>query len=557
MPPWEKYGGAATDSGGSAPWDRYKAAGATQAGGGPGAAPDTAAPQGDDATKAVTGRTQVPRPRGDDSNRGFVSGNLNIGIAGLLGLPADTGANVMNLGAAGAHAVRDNFRTSAQGPRVFNDPGAFNPPFQNPVGGSQWWENLGRRAGLITDAAQPQSVGGRYAAAVLQMAPSAMLARPSLQQLPRALAATTTSALAGQAGADTGGPEWAGPASMLPGGRKLLTPGEPLSTAPTISERATTERQARDFGKAKELGIPVPPRAMKADKPQQKIQDSINQDLRRPAGTEVNAETLNQYRSMHANDYAAVAKALPEVKATPTFQKAIKSLATEERKLRAEFPNSVKDVGLQQVFADFTKPTYTTEGAMAQVRRLRESAKNNLAGASATDDTKMMGLAQLKLANAMEDLIGENLKETGNAEMYGKWLAARTKIAKSYNVESALDPRTGKVDPGRLAALETDQPLSGALKKIAEVSRAFPEAAKHGKEDDALFTKRVSPMAITHPSAAIAHWGTRWHDPITMSSPYQHMRVDPASHLTPEQHQLLRYLAASQSANRGDIPTPP
>mgnify|MGYP001579843067 FL=1 len=66
-------------------------------------------------------------------------------------------------------------------------------------------------------------------------------------------------------------------------------------------------------------------------------------------------------------------------------------------------------------------------------------------------------------------------------------------------------------------------------------------------------------MAVMHPEAMAAHWLTRLSDPITTSAPYQRFMVDPRSHLTPEQEQMLRYLTAATASNRSqrELPAPP
>jgi len=409
---------------------------------------------------------------------------------------------------------------------------------------------------MINPSAEPQSPAGRYAAAGLQALPS-VFAGGGLQanQIPRALMGAATSGVAGQAAADIAGPEWGAVGAMLPGARGRVSPA-------SAGERATLARQGEAFGKARELGIPIPPRELKVDKAQQKIQDAVNKQLKLPEGTELSPETLDAYRKSHYDDYRAIIKepALNgQITSSPTFKAEIRKIATEERELRQQFPNSVKDTGLQQVLTDFVKPNYPVEGAMSQVQRLRESARNNLGSASATDDTRRLGLVQRRIANAMENLIGENVANVGKRELTANWQVARKAMAQAHDVESSLDPVTRKISTAKLSALQTEgQPLSGQLKKLSDVGGAFPGATKApDKYGDELFTKRGTPMAITHPEALGAHWMTRMWDPITTSGPAQKYMVDPRSRLTPEQEMRLRALLAGQRSNQGDIPAPP
>lgn len=506
-----------------------------------------AAPAGGDPSKAVTGRAQIPakrRPVAEDRGEAaFIGGNLSKGVANIAGLPVDTAANVLNLGSMGLDA-RDRMSRVPHG-----DPN-WQPPFQNPVGGSEWIQNLMRRGGMIGPGAEPQSAPGRYAAAALQAAPSALAGRPSIPQIPRAIAAAGASGLGAEAARDVAGDEYAGVGAMLPGAGKMQHKG--------AGERATQARQADRFGQARELGIPVPPRDLKVDKPQQKAQSAITKQLGLPEGTELSPEILKNFRGAHYDSYAGIINdpALQgQIQSTPKFQKTIRDLAIEERKLRTEFPNATKDTGLQQVLSDFVKPSYSTEGAMAQVQRLREGARNNLGSASATDDTRRLGLMQRRIANAMEDLIGENVQRIGKPELTKKWQESRQAIAQSHDVEAALEPG-GKINASRLAALQADgQPLSGQLKKLADVAGAFPTSVSARPKNEEFFTHKVTPMALQHPPAAMAHWSTRMWDPLTKSGPAQRFAVDPASRLTPQQQQMLHFLSAATASNR--IPTPP
>jgi hypothetical protein len=149
-------------------------------------------------------------------------------------------------------------------------------------------------------------------------------------------------------------------------------------------------------------------------------------------------------------------------------------------------------------------------------------------------------------------------KQQSPKEFLSKWREARTAIAKSYDVESSLDPTTRKVSGSRLSQLLTEgRPLTGGLKDLAEVGGEFPEAMKSPRDQD-YFTHRVTPMAMTHPEAAASHWATRLWDPITLSKIYQSAFVDPSKKLSPEQQRLLRFTAAAQQANRpGQIDAPP
>lgn len=502
----------------------------------------------------------APAPQPEGSTTDFIAGNLNKGIAMAAGAPVDTTQTLYNLGKAAVG-------TATGRPQDF-------PLVEGTPGGSQWFEEKLRNMGMIRPGADPQSKGGEYAARALQFGggammpmsrfqpgripspPSSMMARAtqplkdvSMYAAPR-LKAGATSGLLSQAGEDIAGPAGGMAGAMLPG----------MGGYKGSGERATAERQSERFGKAKDMGIPIPPREMKPDPQQQSLQDRVTQTLGVPRGTEIEGKMLDNLRKSHYDDYLAVIKepALGgKIVSTPNFRQTVQDMATRERRLRREFPDIAKDKEMQSALSNFTaRPEFTSEGAMRIVQRLRNMSSRNL-GVAGNDQSAQLGQIQKEMAGAMESLIEENLQRTGKPELMERFRKARTAIAMSHDVESALDPKTRKIDAGRLSSLMTEgKPLSGGLKDIGEVAGQFPGAMKTKPEGD-MFTQRMSTSALRHPAAAAAHAATRMTDPITTSAPYQALFVDPATKLKPEQQQALRLLFTIEAGQQGQIARPP
>lgn len=487
---------------------------------------------------------------------GFVGGNLAKGVANIAGLPVDAARNLANLGIAG-------YGTAAGA--MGGTPPDLLPPGP---GGSDWIQTMMRKAGVLGRDAEPESGLGRYAASALQMLPGAAIGRPvNPGQAVRAGSAAASSGVGAEAAADIGGEEWRGVGAMAPGAMRLMKP-------PTTGERATEQRQGEKFAKAKEAGISVPPREMKADRPQQSIQDMVNKELGQPAGAEISPKTLKAYNKLHWDDYEAVIKspALAKgVKPTAAFQKEIQGIGNEIQEARGTLPQTFQSMQpVLKLLGEYgygalppgTKGTIPPRAqpippnvAMRAIKKLRSDATTNLT--SDKPESKELGLVQRRIAGSLENLIEENLG-TSAPDLMGRFRDARTAIAKSHDVEAALDPVTRKVSAARLSQLMTEgRPLSGGLKDIAEMGGEFPRAMREPKAQD-IFTHRVTPMAIQHPPAAAAHWAARLTDPLTMTKPYQALFVDPRTKLSPEQQSMLRYFMAAQQANRpGELAAPP
>jgi hypothetical protein len=507
---------------------------------------------------------QMKGATGGDSTAGFAGGNLNLGIATLAGFPVDVARNATNVGIAGIG--------SAMGAMGGKPPDLI--PNSSP-GGSEWFQGLMRKGGMVPPSAEPQSPGGRYAAAALQAAPAGMIpgaqGASAVRSL-RGMMPAATSGVTAEAASDVLGPEYRGPGAMLPGIKGIAKPPGP-------SERATAERKNETFQKSKEMGIPVPPREMKADPRQQSIQDVVNRELGQPAGAEITPQSLQAYRNAHAADYEAVIKAPALAKGVvpnPKFQKEIQAIGDEVAAPGKALPETFK--GMKGVisllkeygYAQSSKPksyggipVAPVEGlqkqgkpippdvAMRAIKKLRADATTNFS--SDKPESVELARVQRRVAGSLENLIEDNLAK--QPELMQKFREARTAMAKSHDIESSLDPTTREVSAQRLSRLYTEgRPMTGEMESLAKVGGEFPGATKT-PEGGSLFSKRMSPFGITHPGAVAAHGATRMMDPITMSKPYQEAFVNPQNKLTPEQLRMLRYFLGAQQANQ--IPQPP
>ena len=442
----------------------------------------------------VADNPATPAPQADDSTSGFVMGNLNKGVAQLAGLPVDTVRNAANLGIAGYGSVKGAFDRKFQ---TGGKPPDLIPPG---VGGSEWIQNkMGKVPGMIPPGSEPTSAGGRYAASALQMLPGAVAGKGTLAQLPAKALAGATSGVGAEVARDIGGDEWAGVGAMAPGARRLSSP-------PGVSERAAAGRKVDMFGKAKDLDIPIPPREMKIDKTNLKLEDVINSELKQPAGTELSPKTLAAYQKFHWKGYEDVVNApalLNGVVPNPKYEQTIHDLAIEVEHNRQVLPRTFKgmapvvkmleEYGYGQPQGQTIPPDVTVRA----IKKLRSDSNTNFL----SGDTEKVELAkvQRKIAMSLETLIEDNL--AASPELMAKFREDRTAIAKSHDVLAALDPTTRKVSGAKLSQLLTEgKPMTGKIKDLAEVSGAFPESVKVPGEEG-YFSHRVSPMAMGHPEA--------------------------------------------------------
>lgn len=178
---------------------------------------------GDFATPSKPTEKQFPKSK--QSTAGFVGSNLNAGVAGLLGTPVDTAANVLDLGKAGIGSAYQVI-SGKTAPDWTLPTERKKIPFSG--------ENIAgmlEKVGSINKSISPESKAQEYIAGVLQAASGALLGRPNVAQFGRNLAGSSASALGGKAASDIA-PDTLGAAelgSMLPGTFRYGLPAIPRS----------------------------------------------------------------------------------------------------------------------------------------------------------------------------------------------------------------------------------------------------------------------------------------------------------------------------------------
>jgi hypothetical protein len=229
-------------------------------------------------------------------------------------------------------------------------------------------------------------------------------------------------------------------------------------------------------------------------------QEVTNQLARNAIGAaDLTPEGLAAVRGQANKAYEALGQA-GAFEADDAFRAAMDRVGASSKQLKADFPELVnKDIeSLVQGFAG--KTTFDAQSAIEAIKRLRATASANKAAFN--DPEKLaLGRVQTKISAALEDLIDRNLTTKGDAKLLEAYRAARQTLAKTYDVERALNPASGNVDANKLAqALKKGRPLSDDLKKIAEFSSSFPKAAQTPERMGSL--PQTSPLDWT--GAAIA-----------------------------------------------------
>lgn len=191
-----------------------------------------------------------------------------------------------------------------------------------------------------------------------------------------------------------------------------------------------------------------------------------------PADTKITPDVLGQVREAAGQAYDAIG-ATGTVTPGASYTKALDDIAAPYLKAAQGFP-SAKPSPVLELVDSLKSPAFDAASAVEKIKQLR----------SAADDAFRIGntdiaRASKSAANALEDALDQHLQQIGQPDLLQQFRDARSLIAKTYSVQSALNPVSGTVDARKLATqLAKGKPLSGDLKDAASFAARFPKAAQ-------------------------------------------------------------------------------
>lgn len=201
----------------------------------------------------------------------------------------------------------------------------------------------------------------------------------------------------------------------------------------------------------------------------EKVRQAIGASELSPAGLAEVRQTANQA-------YDAIGS-VGKFNADNAFQRALDQAGASSIQMQKNFPELVnKDVdalitGLKG------RGEFDAQSTIEAIKQFRADASTNKIALDPAK--KALGRAQAKIAGALEDLVERNLTQAGNPELLTNYRNARQILAKTYDVEKALNPTTGNIDAGKLAAsLKKGRPMTGELRDVAEFASRFPKASQ-------------------------------------------------------------------------------
>lgn len=199
----------------------------------------------------------------------------------------------------------------------------------------------------------------------------------------------------------------------------------------------------------------------------------VAKELGLPADQPISIAALDGLRQRAGAAYDAVANT-GTVTPTAAYGQALDRITAPYVKAAQGFPNAPASPIVAKIDA-LRSTQFDAASAIAKIRTLREDAT----AAYASGD-KAAGKALKAGANALEDALDTHLTSIGApSNLLGNYRDARQLIAKTYDVQGALNDATGNVNAVKIGAkLAKGAPLTGNLQTIGKTAQAFPTAVK-------------------------------------------------------------------------------
>ncbi len=216
--------------------------------------------------------------------------------------------------------------------------------------------------------------------------------------------------------------------------------------------------------------------AQAASTKNQSITDALARaELGIAEGAPLSREALQGIERKAGQAYEAI-RGFGPIQADDAYQQGLKGIFDKFQGASKDFPGLARPE-VANLVDSLNQPQFGSDSAIDAIRVLRESADKFYR----SGDTGI-AKAYKQAAGELEALVGRNLEAAGS-DMLPAFQAARQTIAKSKTVGKALNDQTGEVSAQVLAReLKKGKPLSGNLRKIAEVAEAFPRATQSLKE---------------------------------------------------------------------------
>ena len=202
----------------------------------------------------------------------------------------------------------------------------------------------------------------------------------------------------------------------------------------------------------------------------------VKRELSLPEDLPLSVDAVKTVRSA-AGEIYKIMKSVGTFNADDDFARAMGSVMGEYRAVVAEFPGQA-NAQIESLASDLAKQQFKSAPAVELVKRLRFDGFKNIR--SIDPEKVALGRVQIGAQDALEALMERDLERQGVGQLAQVFRNARTLIAKTYTVENAIEPSTGKLVMSKIGKeYSKGKPLTGGLATIGKFAEAFPKAAQN------------------------------------------------------------------------------
>jgi hypothetical protein len=258
-----------------------------------------------------------------------------------------------------------------------------------------------------------------------------------------------------------------------------------------------------------------------------KNQEITNRLVRKAIGladdAPITPEALGILRQQAGDAYEAI-RGAGTLQADAQYADDLAKIVQKYQGASKDFPELAK-TELSDAVESINKQQFDADSALDAISILRERADKAFRGGD-----KAAGKAYRGMADSMEGVMERNLEAAGEPAkaLLTDFREARKLIAKTYSIENALNPATGNVVASKLGnQLAKGKPLSGELKTVAQVSKAFPRATQEvlssmpGMSPLDFYAGASGAAIAQNPSIAATMFGRPVARSLILSGPYQ------------------------------------
>ena len=218
-----------------------------------------------------------------------------------------------------------------------------------------------------------------------------------------------------------------------------------------------------------------------------KWNDLARKDLGLPENTQLTSEAFDKARSAHSAPYDAI-KQIGVMQPSNQVLAELNGLKLDPRSTSSPEKAARVNAAVDRVMSQAVDGL-SGDNVVSQIRDFRKDANQTFKNPNATGIEIDVAEANLGIANALENLIENNITNPKALEDFRK---ARTAIAKTYDWERSTGITTKQVDPAQIVKLaEKGKPLTGVLADIANVAGNFPDIANLNLPKEPLLYQRL------------------------------------------------------------------